>query len=143
MQYANSKNETHEESTNVGEIVQSWQKPKNKGDDDVQEDKTEIPFWAGPVLPRVKEVEENDCYDAEERARTSCRGEPVRSEIATHDESKDAGAEVYEEKAKGTDLAFNVPPQRPLQQHVEADVNDATMQKYGHDEPPPLIRLWL
>ena len=73
--------------------------------------------------------------------RDSRRSDRGRCKVATEHETEDAAAEVDQGQAERADGLLHVPAQGQLQQHVEADVDDAGVQEDGDDETEPLVRL--
>lgn len=100
----------------MGEVVEGGQKAEGEGDGEVQEEEKEVLSGAAAGFPRVEEVEQHDCEDAEEGAGAAGAGDAVGREVGAEDEAEDAGAEIHYEEAECADDLFDVSAQRELQE---------------------------
>lgn len=68
VQETYTQHETHEETADMREIVETREETEDKGDGDVEEEEEEVFDGRAAGLPVVEEVEEGEGEDAEEGA---------------------------------------------------------------------------
>ena len=123
------------------EVVEGRQEADDEGDCEVEQQEQQVLDRGLARAPRVEDVEQDDCQDAEERAGAARAGDAVRREVAAEHEPEDARAEVHDQEAQRADDLLDVARQRQLQQQIEGDVDEPAVQENGHDESEPLVRL--
>ena len=83
VQDADAEREAHDEAADVREVVQAGEQAEHEGDCDVEQDEEQVFDGRAALAPSVEDVEEDECYDAEERA--GCAAVMIEGELEERD----------------------------------------------------------